>query len=55
MYIYICVCVCVYIYIYSIFWILFHDSLLQDIEYNSLCYAVNPCCLSILYMEVYIC
>ena len=29
--------------------ILFHYSLLQDIEYSSLCYTVGPCCLSILY------
>ena len=29
--------------------ILFHYRLLQDIEYNSLCYIVGPCCLSIVY------
>ena len=34
--------------------ILFYYSLLQDIEYGSLRYTVNPCCLSILYMAVYI-
>ena len=27
--------------------ILFHYSLLQDIEYSSLCYPVNPCCFFI--------
>ena len=25
--------------------ILFHYRLLQDIEYSSLCYTINPCCL----------
>ena len=35
--------------------ILFHYRLLQDIEYRSLCYAVNPCCLSISFIAVYIC
>lgn len=25
----------------------FHDGLLQDVEYSSLCSAVGPCCLSI--------
>ena len=44
------ICVCVYIYI--LFQILFHYSLLQDIEYSSLCYAVEPSCLSILYLVV---
>ena len=29
--------------------------LLQDTEYNSLCYTVKPCCLSILCGVVYIC
>ena len=33
---------CVYIYIY----ILFHYGLLQDTEYSSLNYTVDPCCLS---------
>ena len=28
--------------------ILFHYRLLQDIKYNSLCFTVGPCCLSIL-------
>ena len=35
-----------------LFQILFHYSLLQDIEYGSLCYTVGPCCLSILYTVV---
>ena len=35
--------------------ILFYYRLLQDIEYNSLCYIVGPCCLSILYIVVCIC
>ena len=38
----------IYIYIYIfLFLILFHYRLLQDIEFNSSCYTVNPCCLSI--------
>ena len=32
--------------------ILFHYSLLQDIEYGFLCYTVNPCYLSVLYIVV---
>ena len=32
------------------FQIIFHCRLLQDIEYSSLCYTVNPYCLSILCM-----
>ena len=35
------------------FYILSHYSFLQDTEYKSLCYTVNPCCLSMLY-TVYI-
>ena len=31
-----------YIYIYILFQILFHYSLLQDIDYSSLCYTVGP-------------
>jgi len=41
---------CVYIYIYISFHILFHYALSQDIEYISLCYTVEPYCLSILYI-----
>ena len=37
---------------YLFFKIHFYYSLLQDIEYGSLCYTVNPCCLSILHMVV---
>ena len=47
-YIYMCVCVCVYLYLSKI---LFHYSLLQDIEYSSLCYTENHCCLKILYWK----
>ena len=39
-------------YIYILFQILFHYSLLQDIEYSSLYYTVGPCWLSILYVIV---
>ena len=38
-----------------IFCIIFHYRFLQDIEYSSLFYAVNPCCLSILCTVVCIC
>ena len=38
-----------------VFQILFHCSLLQDIEYSSLSCTVNPCCLSILCTVVCIC
>ena len=48
-----------YIYIFFFFQILFYYSLLQDIEYSILnklySYTVNPCCLSILCIEVCIC
>ena len=33
-----------YIYISILFQILFHYTLLQDIEYDSPCYTVGPCC-----------
>ena len=36
--------------IYIFFQILFHYSLLQDVEYSSLCYIVDPCCLSIFFL-----
>ena len=42
-------------YIYILFHILFHYGLLQDIGYSSLCCAVGPCCLSILYILLCIC
>ena len=41
-------CTHVCLYVYSFFPILFHYSLFQYIEYSSMCYRENPCCL--LYM-----
>ena len=38
--------------IYILFHIIFHCALLEDTEYSSLCYMVEPCCLSILYIVV---
>ena len=35
--------------------ILFHYRLLQDTEYSSLCYTVNPYCLPVLYIVVCTC
>ena len=43
------------IYVYILFYILFHYGLSQNIEYSFLCYTVGTCCLSILYIIVYIC
>ena len=43
------------IHVYILFHILFHYSLLQDIEYNSLCYTVGPCCLCVLCILAFIC
>ena len=37
-------------YIYIYFQIIFRFRLLQDTEYRSLCYPVNPCCFSVLCM-----
>ena len=45
----------IYIYISILFQFLFHNRLLQDTEYISLCYTVGPCYLSALYVAVYIC
>ena len=45
--IHVCVCVCVCVYI--LFLVPSFVVLLQDIEYSSLCYTVNPC-LFILYI-----
>ena len=45
----------IHIYTYILFQILFHYKLLQVIECSSLSYTVGPCCLSILYIVVYIC
>ena len=39
-----------YTHIYILFQILFHYSLLQDIECSSLYYTVGPCCLSIYFI-----
>ena len=44
-----------YIHIYILFHILFHYDLLQDIEYTSMCYTIELCHLSILYIIVCIC
>ena len=52
---YTCVCIYICMYVYILFHILFRYRLLQDIEYSSLCYTVDPCCLSILYIVVCIC
>ena len=43
------------IYIYTLFHILFHYGLSQDIEYSSLCHTVGPWFLSILYVFICIC
>ena len=40
---------------YILFSVLFHDGFPQDVEYRSPCYAVGPCCLSVLYVIVYLC
>ena len=52
---YMCVCVCVCVCVCIIFYSLSHYGLLQDIEYNSLCYIVGCCCLFILYIVLCIC
>ena len=57
-YVCVCVCVCVYIYIYIYiipFRILFPYSLLQNIEYSSLCHTVDLGCLSVLYIIMCAC
>ena len=43
------------IYIVNIFHILFHQSLLQEIEYTSMCSTVGPCWCPILYTVLHIC
>ena len=46
----------IYVYMCKIFFcILFHYGLSLDIEYNSLCYTIRPCCLFILCIVVCIC
>ena len=52
LYVCVCVCVCVCIHTPIFFFILFHYSLFPDIECSSLCYTVNLCHFSILYMVV---
>ena len=49
--------ICLYLYIYRDIFFLnsVTYSLLQSIEDSFLCYTVNPCCLFILYMVVWIC
>ena len=42
-------------YFSVLFSIIFHYSLLQNIQYSSLCYTVSPCCLSILYVVLCMC
>ena len=44
---------CIYTYIF--FHILLHYSLLQHMEYSSLCYTVSLCCLPIVYTVMCIC
>ena len=46
------ICIYMNVYMHILFHILFHYSLLQDIEYSSLCYTVGPCCLSIVYVVI---
>ena len=43
------------IYTQTLFHILFHYKLLQDADHSSLCYTVDPWCLSIVYTVVCIC
>ena len=45
----------VYRKVVYIFFSIFHYGLLQDIEYSSLCYVVEPYCLSIPYIIDCIC
>ena len=40
---------------YILFSVLFHDGFSQDMGYGAPCYAVEPCCLSVLYVTVYLC
>ena len=43
------------LYVWILFQIIFHCRLLHNIEYSSLCYTGNSCCLSILCIVVCIC
>ena len=42
-----------YMYTYIIFHVIFHYRLLQDIDYGSLCYRVNLCCLLHIYFFLF--
>ena len=42
----------VYIYTYIIFEVILNYKLLQDIDYSSLCYTVNLCCLLHIYFLI---
>ena len=39
-------------YIYIVFEIIFHHKILQDIDYSSLCYTVDLCCLLHIYFLI---
>ena len=43
------------LYIYILFHLLLYYGLSEDIEYNSLCYTIRPCCLSFIYICVCVC
>ena len=49
------ICIYIHIHIYTLFHILYHYGLLQDIGYSSLYYTARLCCLYILYPVVCIC
>ena len=50
-----CKLIQLYTCVYTLFQILFHYRLLQNIEYSSMCYTVRPCCLSVLFIVECIC
>ena len=52
MYIYIYIYIYIYTHTHIVFQILFSYSLLQNIEYSSLCYTVGSCWLSLIYRSV---
>ena len=41
---------CIGFAIYSLFHIIFHYGLLQDVEYRSMCYTVGPCFFHLFYI-----
>ena len=53
--VYRCILVYVFIYMYQIFSIIVYCKILNNYFNYSLCYTVNPCCLSILCIVIYIC